>query len=334
MKIEMEQSNGENGSGGRVRSTSLTEDEIEVSAVLLGLVDMVWEFESELRIPFQWGRKRKRSAIQPSYFRRFSSCSPPPPSVVAAAVKKGEAPSPATPLSLSLTESDERPNNMLRPKASLKKKREYYLKIIEDLTKSQASLNKEIENVKNFRDRLKTFNLKLKQRKLELHNGPRNECKNSSMEIDSSNSMAEDKQNNKAHELNNLEAPNAAHHIRLRINNIYEASQLCSSEDVTQLPKNLMPREAPSSSSSSPPSASLAMVNNNGNSNNIVQPVIPDLNAFPEDFVQVDSYQALDMSVANKDLSRVMAAQARQMRLQKKRLKNSIANTKQRYSCR
>ncbi|MED6184404.1 hypothetical protein PIB30_047151 [Stylosanthes scabra] len=333
MKIEMEHSNGETGSGGRVRSTALTEDEIEVSVVLLGLVDMVLEFDSELRIPFQWGRKRKRSAIQPSFFRRLSSsCSPP------AGVKKGEAPSPATPLSLSLTESDERPNNILRAKASLKKKREYYLKIIEDLTKSQASLNKEIENVKNFRDRLMTFNLKLKQRKLELNNGPRSECQgymgHDEALINSSNSMAEDKQNNKAHELSNLEAGNAPHHIRLRINNISEAPQLCSSEGITQLPNNLMPREAPSSSLSSPPSAPLAMVNNNSNNSNIVQPVIPDLNAFPEDFVQVDSYQPLDMSVANKDLSRVMAAQARQMRLQKKRLKNSIANSKPRYSCR
>ncbi|XP_015969833.1 uncharacterized protein LOC107493249 [Arachis duranensis] len=345
----MEQSNGENGSGGRVRSTQLTEDEREVFDILVRLHDMVLEFESEVRIPFQWGRKKKRSAIQPSFFRRFSS-SPPPVSngggdggVVAAAVVKGEAPSPATPLSLSLTESDEKPNNILRAKASLKRKREHYLKLIEDLTKSQASLNKEIENVKNFRDRLRAFNSKLKERKLELNNGPKSECKNSSMEIgcemqqklghdaprNSSNSMGEYQENNKPHELHNLQAPNAPHHIRLRVNNHSEAPQLCSREGINQLPKKLMPMEAPSSSS---PNSSLAIVNNNGNSN-IVQPVIPDLNAFPEDFVQVDSYQPLDTTAANKDLSRVMAAQARQMRLQKNRLKNSTA-TKSRYSCR
>lgn len=132
----MEQSNGDNMVGGCVRSTGLTQDERDVVELLLEMRGVMLDLEADLRIPLQWGRKRKRSAIQVPVLPRFSSStlpSLPPPwlnnggsnggegACVAAAVVKGEALSPATPLSLSLTESDEKPNNPLRTKASLKR---------------------------------------------------------------------------------------------------------------------------------------------------------------------------------------------------------------------
>lgn len=63
---------------------------------------------------------------------------------------------------------------------------------------------------------------------------------------------------------------------------------------------------------------------------------VPDLSVSHEEFIQVDSYQPLDVNVTmvNKDLSRAMAAQARQRRIQINRLKNPIGNSKPRFSCR
>lgn len=62
---------------------------------------------------------------------------------------------------------------------------------------------------------------------------------------------------------------------------------------------------------------------------------IPDLNIPLEEPEVVDSSEALDVNVniANRNLSRAMAAQARQNRLQIYRVKNAIANSKNRYSC-
>lgn len=70
-----------------------------------------------------------------------------------------------------------------------------------------------------------------------------------------------------------------------------------------------------------------------GNINNNVGPIgIPDLNLLP---VEEPMYcEALDVSVANKNLSRAIAAQARQKRIQIYKVKNPMANSKLRYSCR
>lgn len=72
-------------------------------------------------------------------------------------------------------------------------------------------------------------------------------------------------------------------------------------------------------------------------SSNDVGPIgIPDLNLPLEESMTVEFCEPLDMSVnvANRNLSRAMAAQARQNRLHIYRFKNSIGISKPRYSCR
>jgi len=72
-------------------------------------------------------------------------------------------------------------------------------------------------------------------------------------------------------------------------------------------------------------------------SSNDVGPVgIPDLNLPVEESMTVEFCEPLDVnvSVANRNLSRAMAAQARQNRLHIYRFKNSIGISKPRYSCR
>ncbi|WVZ20332.1 hypothetical protein V8G54_007654 [Vigna mungo] len=72
-------------------------------------------------------------------------------------------------------------------------------------------------------------------------------------------------------------------------------------------------------------------------SSNDVGPIgIPDLNLPLEGSMTVEFCEPLDMSVnvANRNLSRAMAAQARQNRLHIYRFKNSIGICKPRYSCR
>ncbi|KAK7352243.1 hypothetical protein VNO80_17662 [Phaseolus coccineus] len=72
-------------------------------------------------------------------------------------------------------------------------------------------------------------------------------------------------------------------------------------------------------------------------SSNDVGPIgIPDLNLPLEESMSVEFCEQLDVnvSVANRNLSRAMAAQARQNRLHIYRFKNSIGISKPRYSCR
>ncbi|XP_017435370.1 uncharacterized protein LOC108342162 isoform X3 [Vigna angularis] len=72
-------------------------------------------------------------------------------------------------------------------------------------------------------------------------------------------------------------------------------------------------------------------------SSNDVGPIgIPDLNLPLEESMTMEFCEPLDMSVnvANRNLSRAMAAQARQNRLHIYRFKNSIGISKPRYSCR
>jgi len=72
-------------------------------------------------------------------------------------------------------------------------------------------------------------------------------------------------------------------------------------------------------------------------SSNDVGPIgIPDLNLPLEESMGLEFCEPLDMSVnvANRNLSRAMAAQARQNRLHIYRFKNSIGISKPRYSCR
>lgn len=69
--------------------------------------------------------------------------------------------------------------------------------------------------------------------------------------------------------------------------------------------------------------------NNNYNNKN----VIPDLNISAEESYRMECFQPLDLAMANKNLSRVTATEARRRRIQIYRAKNSIAANKLRYPC-
>ncbi|KAL3845323.1 hypothetical protein ACJIZ3_002726 [Penstemon smallii] len=167
---------------------SATDDELFVAQILLDLKD-TWA-------PFKWGCTRKRSALldegAPS-----SSRAPSPLSVsvqdeiqekmnqviVKEDRKDGSAAvaglasasattaSPDTPLSFVPSESDE-----FYRRSSKKRSREYYVDMIEKLTKRRDCLRGEIENVKKYHNKLKVYNSELKAVKQEvLKSFPRKE---------------------------------------------------------------------------------------------------------------------------------------------------------------
>lgn len=96
-------------------------DEIEVSSILLELPHLIFESESRPRFSFTWGLKRKRSTVakeqvgatySPALKLSSSSPPPPPPSLpykTEELMEKVLTSSPATPLSFSPSESDEKP---------------------------------------------------------------------------------------------------------------------------------------------------------------------------------------------------------------------------------
>ncbi|KAK7321808.1 hypothetical protein VNO77_32763 [Canavalia gladiata] len=312
-----------------------TEEEKQIALILLHLR------HAKPPLP-NWGRKRKRSAIQdhfpvPLHFTltplHHHAAAVASPSCDAQPLT---APSPATPLSFSPTESDEKLNNFRR-KPSLPKRKEVYLKTIKDLTESIALLNQEVGNVKGYCDQLKAFNLKLKARKQELINGSKRKCKKANLEfsrskqtdhvnasVNPSNSMAENEQHKQSESLLQLHMPMPMPNTHY-YNQMSGQSQTRNGEGegvaqfqrVSDHPTTSL--QIPSSSSS----AALGHVNSNKG-----PPAIPDLNFTPEEFTQVDPSQPLDERMANKDLSRAMAAQARQRRIQIFRLKNPIRTSK------
>lgn len=252
-----------------VSSNSMREN--QVAEILVKLPTLILEFECGRGIlPQSWGRKKKRSAI---------SVNP----------KAEEASSPATPLSFSPSESDENPTSLFRRNVSLKRKREHFLKIIQDLTKDNDLLSGEIKNVKCYFEKLKDYNLKLKAKKQELSHGPSTE-------------------GDIVHKQQQLQFPGVPPHHPTVILNQTAAFGLAT----TSLGVPLL-------------------------SSNDVGPIgIPDLNLPLEESMSVEFCEPLDVnvSVANRNLSRAMAAQARQNRLHIYRFKNSIGISKPRYSCR
>ncbi|KAK7291244.1 hypothetical protein RIF29_06226 [Crotalaria pallida] len=213
-------------------------------------------------------------------------------------------------------------------------KKEHYLKSIEDLTKSKALLNQEIDNVKRYNEQLKDFNLRLKARKEELMS----EAKKTNLGIgwpmqlvyatvNSTNSMAENQQQ----------------YVTLMLNQTCGPHQICNNnnnEGIAQFHyvsgHHPTTSSLPSSSRINSSSSALGMVNNSNNPNsskNIGPHGNFDLNVTSEELVNVDPCQPLDVNGVNKDLSRVIAAQARQRRIQINRLKNPTGNnSKTRYS--
>ncbi|TKY75251.1 hypothetical protein E2542_SST04018 [Spatholobus suberectus] len=268
---------------GCVSSSSTREN--EVAEILVKLRSLIREFECGCGIlPLAWGRKRRRSAIAVS--------------------PKAEASSPATPFSFSPSESDDNPTTLLRRNVSLKRKREHYLKIIQDLTKDNDLLCGEIKNVQCYFDKLKDYNLKLKARKQELSDGP--------------------SQGDLVHKQPQLQLqmqfPGMAHNPPLILNQTAGPAQIRDGEGAA------LQACGHAATSLGVPSFS----------NDVGPSGIPDLNLPLDESMTTEFCEALDVnvSVANKNLSRAMAAQARQNRLHIYRFKNPIGISKPRYSCR
>ncbi|KAM5565130.1 hypothetical protein ABKV19_019252 [Rosa sericea] len=157
--------------------------EFEIAEIMVGLPDIISELDDRPRIRVPWGHKKKRSAlaVQDQRVRNnnksssstvvrlrlpSSSSSPNPGSKVPATnVVKVERSSPNTPLSF---ESDEKPSQLRSKVVVGKRKREEWLEVINGLVKRKELLHKEIQNVKDYKEKLIKFNVVLQSRKQEL----------------------------------------------------------------------------------------------------------------------------------------------------------------------
>ncbi|XP_020208630.1 uncharacterized protein LOC109793573 [Cajanus cajan] len=243
--------------------------ESEVAEILLKLPTLIWEFHS-----LAWGCKKKRSAIA----LHASS-------------------SPAIPFSFSFSPShSHHPTTLF----SLKRKREQYLNIIQQLTKDNHVLYGEINNVECYFQKLKDCNFKLKARKQELSRGLSQGVPEQQPQLQ-------------------LQFPH--HPPPLIANQTAGPAQISGGESVAQ-------QQACGRATTSLGVASF--------SNNVGPNGIPDLNLPLDESMAMDFGEALDvnLSVANKNLSRAVAAQARQNRLNIYRFKKPIGTSKLRYSCR
>lgn len=279
--------------------------EKEVAGILVEMATKISQLDCGFRLPFTWGRKGTRSAI------RVTPSSSPSPSPFTQ-TKPEASSSPATPLSFSPSESELDKHTLLRKNVSLKRKREHYLKTIEELTKANDLRRGEIKNVKCYLDQLKDFNLKLKARKQELSLAP-----NQDIHVP---------------EQPKLQTHAAAHSPPLILDQTARPPHI--SDGCDGVARSQQVQQAcgqPTTSFGMPSSSSSGIAL--GNINNNVGPFgIPDLNLLPVE--EAMCCEALDVTVANKNLSRAIAAQARQKRIQICKVKNPIANSKLRYSCR
>ncbi|KAL5072185.1 hypothetical protein RYX36_023072 [Vicia faba] len=272
------------------------ESEIEAAEII---ADLHHTFPLFSHVPYSWGCRNKRSAIpnKPSSNGAAATITvvPPPPPPSSNAVKL-KASSPTTPHSFPTTESDDKPKHSQK-RTSLKRKKEHYLNIIEDLTKTKNSITQEIENVKCSYEQLKLLNSKLKAKGKELDiNGPKGEYKNPNLEINNpmklndiiKNSVTTSNSTTQNQEQKKQNMQMANHHVN-----------------------NFGP--GPTTSFGVASSSSLGR-----NSDNMGPSSIPDLNLSFE---------------ANIDLSKVRAAQARQRRIQILRIKKPVGiNGKQHQS--
>ncbi|KAK7351756.1 hypothetical protein VNO77_11430 [Canavalia gladiata] len=272
---------------GKCMASSCRSRESEVAEILVNLPTLIWEFEySRPILPPGWGHKRKRSTITVPH-------------------KPDPSSSPATPFSFSPSDSD---HTRFTPNLSLKTKKEHYLNIIQQLTKDNDLLSREMKNVRCYFDKLKDFNLKLKSRKEELSRGPN--------------------QGHLVRKQPQLQFPSMAHHTPLMVNRTAW----------TPLIGDGGAREACGQATTSlgvPSFCGGELGLGKADINNDVGPIgIPDLNVPLEESMGGEEWcEALDVSVSVAN-SRAVAAQARQNRLHIYRLKNPIANSKTRYSCR
>ncbi|KAE8690336.1 hypothetical protein F3Y22_tig00110895pilonHSYRG00096 [Hibiscus syriacus] len=163
-----------------------TEEEIMVANIMLVLS----QSEPRRRFDFTWGSRGKRSTRSKSRLAAASlptpkpspppqPKSPSPPSKVVGPAYATVGPlekalltsSPATPLSFPPSESDEKPPAPPKRKPhvnNFKKKKEQLLEIIEDFTRQNELLKKEIVNKKRIYDQQKSENMELKAKKLKI----------------------------------------------------------------------------------------------------------------------------------------------------------------------
>lgn len=161
----------------RSLSNPITDEEREVSELLLNLPNLIKKSESCFRIPV-WGVKGRRSAINlapsPPHYRRPEK----KPKIAA-----GDS-SPATPLSFSPSESDDKTQQSL--KIVPKKTREELLETINELVEARESLTRALERVKGYHNSLEVNNkvLKAKQQELQfLESEPNNEQSKKSLNL-------------------------------------------------------------------------------------------------------------------------------------------------------
>ncbi|KAF3446783.1 hypothetical protein FNV43_RR11963 [Rhamnella rubrinervis] len=310
---------------------STTEDEILVAEILLQLPTLILKDGSlsGYKFPITWGSRRKRSAHEnrPSSLR--SSTSPPGPLAVGSTSDadddrpppslKVEASSPATPLSFSPSEPEDKPKPSKR-RLHVKRKKEEWLEMIDELTRLRESLKGDVKNCTSHCEELEAFHLKLKTRKHELTLGTKmkglslgtDQSLNVNMELGPS--PTNDRGHLHGQEIHQppsiVKEDHAAQTRDVKTGNIqYDTAN-------NQIPYSMV--------------SSIGFVNNDK-----ISRVVPDLNLSVEEFNNVtDSAQMfhLDTAAANKELmNKVMAAQARRNRIQICRVKNSIAPNKLRY---
>ncbi|GAU12270.1 hypothetical protein TSUD_02370 [Trifolium subterraneum] len=294
-----------------------SESEIEIAEIIRDL----YCISLLSSIPFSWGCKRKRSAIQntPSpiihhhhravKLKPTAVVLPPPPSTAV----KTEAPSPETPLSFpATTESDDKPKHSSKKKTSLKREKESSLQIIQDLTKTKSSLNQEIEKVQQHYDRLMSINLKLKVRKQQLlcnSNERKSELKTPNLEIDQKLKVQLKDQSNGSVNISKSTAENEEH----------SKDKQYQQQQIQMFPSNETVSLAVVSSSS----VALGRTMNNG-------PIaLPDLNLPTEELVNVASFQPLDETAATDRA--MVAAQARHRRIEIFRQKKPFGNNSKQY---
>lgn len=294
-------------------TTKYNDDEIEVAGILTELAHLVMQRNVDSGARFAWGSKKKRSAAnqknQPSPASAVVPPPPEPPSSPESERRPSKADatsSPATPLSFSPSESDEKRKHP-PAKRKLHKKKEDWYEVLKELTDRREQLKKEVETVSRYYDKLKAFNLELKARKEELINmGLKKETPSS--RIGQSLNQVTELASSSSKEV---------HHTPFITDRTVRAMGI--SKDL-QIPSSLSSSEFSRSNNSK----------NNGSPQGL-----PDLNVFPEESsLGVECFQPLDLAMANKNLSRVMASEARRRRIQIYRGKtSSIAANKQRYPC-
>ncbi|XWS25906.1 hypothetical protein CRYUN_Cryun27aG0107500 [Craigia yunnanensis] len=313
----------------------VTGDEIEVASILLELPHLI--FESRPRFSFTWGANRKRSTAAEKQVAATSSpalkLSPSPgpslPSNIVGSTYETEAPmekiltsSPATPLSFSPSESDEKPMPSGKKVFvnNLNKKKEQLLETTKDFTRRNELLKKDIENEKRFLDQQKAENLELKAKKQKLSQSlrkaeePRLETSKSlnlekqlteiSMETD--NSTTQDYHHQQRTSIRDYQQPfimdQTVYRSEMNMNSQYPVGRM-----ISWLPSN---------------TGGLRRLHDNVNPLGVF-----DLNVSAEEALDFSSVNSIDLDTATK----ARAAQSRLKRKQICRSKNYYAACKARY---